>query len=462
MLNLVSLDQALAWNVKKTRQEYKNHLNPVFVQMLSLLSYDRRFVKAEDVYVWDDKGVKYLDFLGAFGALSLGHNPPRVIEAVNKVNQLPNYLQVNTNAVAAALAHNLAEIIPGDLAHSFFCNSGAEAVEGALKLARIATGKEKIVSALGAFHGKSMGALSVTGKESYQRPFQPLVPQVEQVPYGDVQAMEKALAAKDAAAVILEPIQGEGGVILPPADYLIQVRQLCTKYQALLILDEIQTGLGRTGYNFACEHDKVVPDIICLAKALSGGVMPIGSFSTTKDIWDKAYGTTDKYLLHTSTFGGNTRAAAAGLETISILVEEELAHQSREKGQHLLNKLLPMVEKYPILKAVRGRGLMVGLEFHPQQANLVNKLSGGMVDKLAQEFTGALVQGEMLNKHRIISGFTLNNPNVIRLEPPLTVSYEDLDYVADALESILSHNKGFLNIAFGSAKTTLNSIIKKS
>ncbi len=461
-MNLVSLDQALAWDVKKTRQEYKNHLNPVFVQMLTLLSYDRRFVKAEGVYVWDDKGEKYLDFLGAFGALSLGHNHPRVIEAVNKVNQLPNYLQVNTNAVAAALAHNLAEIMPGELEHSFFCNSGAEAVEGALKLARIATGKEKLISTLGAFHGKSMGALSVTGKESYQRPFQPLVPQVEQVPYGDLESMEKALAAKDVAAVILEPIQGEGGVILPPADYLPQVRQLCNKYQALLILDEIQTGLGRTGYNFACEHDKVVPDIICLAKALSGGVMPIGSFSTTKDLWNKAYGTTDKYLLHTSTFGGNTRAAAAGLETISILVEEELAHQSREKGQHLLNKLLPMVGKYPILKAVRGRGLMIGLEFHPQQANLANKLSGGMVDKLAQEFTGALVQGEMLNKHRIISGFTLNNPNVIRLEPPLTVSYEDLDYVADALENIISHNKGFLNAAFGSAKTTLNSLFKRS
>lgn len=460
-MGLVSLEEALQWDVRQTRQEHKEHLNPVLAQMMVLLNYDRRFVRAEDTYVWDENGEKYLDFLGAFGALSFGHNHPKVIEAVDRVKELPNYLQVNLNAVGAALAHNLAEILPGDLEHSFFCNSGAEAVEGALKLARIASGKQKIIAAKGSFHGKSMGALSLTGKESYQKPFAPLVLGIVHVPYGDAGALEKELAAGDTAAVILEPIQGEGGVIVPPEGYLPEVRRLCDKYNAYLILDEIQTGLGRTGYNFACEHEGVVPDIMCLAKALSGGIIPIGAFCTTKTIWNKAYGTMDRYLLHTSTFGGNTRAVAAGLAAVELLVEEDLAYQAREKGQYLLNRLRPMVDKYPLLKEVRGRGLMIGLEFHPHEGGIVNKLSGGAVNKLAQEYTGALVQGEMLNKHRVITGFTLNNPNVIRLEPPLTVTYEDLDHVASALEDILSQYKSFLNIAFGSARTTIGSIFKR-
>ncbi len=459
-MNMITLDEALSWDIKKVRQEYKDHLNPVLAQMTLLLNYDRRFVRAEGTYVWDENGERYLDFLGSFGALSFGHNHPKIREALDRVKKLPNFLQVNLNAVSAALAHNLAEIMPGELQHFYFGNSGTEAVEGAIKLARIASGRKKLISTKGSFHGKSMGSLSLTGKESYQKPFEPLVPECLQVPYGDPDALEREMYKGDIAAVILEPIQGEGGVVVPPDGYLKAVRDLCDRYDTYLIMDEIQTGLGRTGYNFACEHENVAPDIMCIAKALSGSMVPIGAFCTTREIWNKAYGGMDTYLLHTSTFGGNTFAAAAGLAAVNILVEEDLAFQAREKGQYLLDRLKPMQDKYPLLKEVRGRGLMIGLEFN-RHKGFIDKLTGGALDKLAREYTGALVQGELLNRHKVITNFTLNNPNVIRLQPPLTVAYEDLDYVADALEDILSRYRGFVNIAFGSAKTTLGSILKR-
>ncbi|WP_366922273.1 aspartate aminotransferase family protein [Metallumcola ferriviriculae] len=459
-MNMFTLEEALNWDIKKTRQEYKDHINPVLAQMSLLLNYDRRFVRAEGTYVWDEAGEKYLDFLGSFGALSFGHNHPEVIEAVKQVNKLPNYLQVNLNAVNAALAHNLTEIMPGKLQHLFFGNSGTEAVEGAIKMARIANGKSKLVSTKGSFHGKTMGALSLTGKETYQKPFAPLVPDCIQVPYGEAEALAKEMYKGDVAAVILEPIQGEGGIILPPDGYLGDARDLCDRYDAYLIIDEVQTGLGRTGYNFACEHENIAPDIMCMAKSLSGSLVPISAVAATAEIWHKAYGSMETYLLHTSTFGGNTVASAAALTAINILVRDDLAHQAREKGQYFLNKLAPLADKHQLLKEVRGRGLMIGLEFY-QHKGMMDRLTGGSLNKLAEEYTGALIQGELLNKHRIITNFTLNNPNVIRLQPPLAVSYEDLDYVVDALDDILSKYKGFVNIAFGSAKTALGSMFSR-
>jgi len=350
----------------------------------------------------------------------------------------------------AALAANLARLAPGDLCRVFFCNSGAEAVEGALKLARAATGRTRFIYCENSFHGKTFGALSVTGRSKYQKPFTPLLPDCVAVPFGDPEALEKELATEKAAAFIVEPIQGEAGIILPPPGYLSEARRLCTKYGTLLIADEVQTGLGRTGAVFACETEDIVPDVLCLAKSLGGGVVPAGAYITTDQLWKKAYGTLDKALLHTSTFGGywgNGLACAVGIAVLEVLVEEDLPGQAREKGAYLLQALQALKDKYPLVKDVRGRGLLIGLELADAGGGLLKKLSFGALDKLAEEYLGTMVAMEMVIKHRVATIYTLNNPNVIRLEPPLVVSREQIDYAVRALESVLSRHKSFLGVA---------------
>lgn len=457
---LLSIDEALGIDRKQVREYYKNYINPGLVTMMGLLDFDKQFVKARGVEVWDSDGQVYLDFLGAYGALNLGHNHPAVIEAVQKVMTWPNLLQASLGTVVSALAYNLAQILPEGVSRTFFCNSGAEAVEGALKLARAASGKTKIVYCEGSFHGKTMGALSVTGREKYQKPFFPLIGPSEKVPFGDLEALEEKIFKRDVAAFIVEPIQGEGGVILPPPGYLRGVRELCNKYDVLLIVDEIQTGFGRTGKMFACEHEGVVPDIICLAKSLGGGVMPIGAYSTKPEIWEKAYGGLDRALLHTSTFGGNTWAAAAAIAAINVILEENLCEKARENGEYMLGRLKTLQDKYQVVKEVRGQGLMIGLEFK-SETGLIDKLTGGMLNKLSEEYFGALVAGELQNKHRIISAYTLNNPNVIRLEPPLIVTREQIDRLVDALEDIFQRHRSFVGMALATGRTAISSIFKK-
>ncbi|MDI3538694.1 MAG: putrescine aminotransferase [Bacillota bacterium] len=456
---LYTIETAIAQNREEVIKNHREYVNAGLAGMLGLIGFDKRFVRAAGMRVWDDEGNEYLDFLGSYGALNLGHNPPAVLAAIERVKELPNMLQASLSPLAGAVAHNLAAITPGGLKRAFFANSGAEAVEGALKLARIATGKEKIISCEGSFHGKTMGALSVTGRKKYQEPFRPLVPGCEAIPYGDLDLLEAKLKGGDVAAFIVEPIQGEGGIIVPPDGYLKGVRELTQKYGALFIADEVQTGFGRTGYLFGCDYEEVAPDVICLAKSLGGGVMPVGAYVAAEEVWQRAYGSMDKALLHTSTFGGNTWAMAAALASIEAVVEGKLAEKARELGEYFIGRLRELQKKYPLLKEVRGRGLFIGLEFS-QPEGLLNTLTGGALKNLAQEYQGALVASELLNKHHIITAYTLNNPNVIRLEPPLIVTKEEIDYVVNALEEVLSRQKSFLSIAFTAGKNMLGRLTR--
>ncbi|MDD4335160.1 MAG: aspartate aminotransferase family protein [Desulfotomaculaceae bacterium] len=458
--NFISLDSAVKQNRQQVAENHKTYLNAGLATMLGLLDFDKQFVRAEGVYVWDSKGDRYLDFLGAYGALNTGHNHPRILAALDRVKEMPNLLQASLGTVVAALAKNLALITPGNLQRSFICNSGAEAVEGALKLARAASGRQKLIYCEGSFHGKTLGALAVTGRGKYQKDFQPLVPGCTAVPYGELDALADELKKEETAAFILEPVQGEGGIIIPPPGYLAEVRQICSKYGTLLIVDEIQTGLGRTGKLFACEHDGVTPDIMCLAKSLGGGIMPVGAYITTDEIWKKAYGGMEKALLHTSTFGGNTWAAAAAIAALEIILEENLPEKARETGEYLLGGLARLKEKYPLIKDVRGLGLMAGIEFN-QPGGMASKISFGLATKLSEEYLGSLVAGELVNKHRIITAYTLNNPNVIRLEPPLSVSKDQIDVVLQALENIFATHKGFFSAAKSGAKSIIKSLLKK-
>lgn len=458
--DIIDIDKALTLKKEDVIRNYKEHINPALVKMFSLLNFDKQFVEAQGTKILDDAGNEYLDFLGGYGALNFGHNPPEILAAVRKVEGFPNILQAAMGKITSAAARNLASIVPGDLTHSFFGNSGAEAVEGAIKLARAASGKEKIIYCQDSFHGKTMGALSITGRKKYQQNFSPLLPATEMVPYGDLESLEFKLDTSNVAAFILEPIQGEGGIIVPPDGYLRKVRSLCDKYETLMIVDEIQTGLGRTGNNFACQEDNILPDIMCVAKSLGGGVMPVGAFITRKEIWNKAYGSMDKALLHTSTFGGNAMAAAAAVEAINQLYKLNLSQEAKEKGEYFLAALKEMKEEYELLADVRGKGLMIGIEFKQPEKGILDKISRGMVSKLSAEYMGSMIAGALLNDYQIITAYTLNNPNVIRLEPPLIVDYKEIDWVLESLDSIFNKYNSFFDVTLNSAKTVFGNLFK--
>lgn len=458
---LLSVDDALKMNRKEILENYKNYIHQGRATLSALIGIDTNFVRAEGCKVWDEEGKEYLDFVGGYGSLNLGHNHPAVLEALRKIEGAPVMLQSALAKFAAVLAHNLAHITPGDLQNCWFCSTGTEAIEGALKLARIYAGKKNFIYCTGGFHGKTMGSLSVTGKKRYQEPFEPLVPGCIPVPFGDPDALEKALASHDAAAFIVEPILGEAGVILPPAGYFKEVRRLCSKYETLFILDEIQTGFGRTGTLFACEYEGVVPDVMVMAKSLGGGVVPIGAYITTAEIMKKAYGSSiDRTTMLTSTFGGNSHCAAAAIAAVETIVKEDLAGQAAAKGAYFLNKLKSLQEKYAIVKEVRGRGLLIGMEV-AQEGGLLDFLSAGSMKKLSSEFLSSMIGGEMQNNYGVLTLFTLNNPNVLRLAPPLNVSYEQLDYCVDAFDRFFAKHKSFLKIALQSGKGAIASLFRK-
>ncbi|MCX8129238.1 MAG: aspartate aminotransferase family protein [Clostridia bacterium] len=437
---------------KSVTELYKKYLNSGFVTLASLINFDKIYLKAEGSIITDEQGNRYIDFLGGYGALNVGHNHPEILQGLEKVKEKPNILQAGLNPYAAALASNLAVMNDGVLNRSFFCNSGAEAVEGALKMARAATGRTKIVYCKNSFHGKTFGALSVTGRKKYRECFNPLLPGCEEAAFGDIDELDDKLNKKDVAGFIVEPIQGEGGVLIPPEGYLKAARELCTLHGTLMIIDEIQTGLGRTGRMFAYEHDNIMPDIICLAKSLSGGIMPIGAFVTKDEIYHKAYGGMEKCLLHTSTFGGNTYSCAAGLAAIEVIYKENLIHEAKKKGEYLLEKLAVLKQKYDMVKDIRGKGLLLGIEFNNKTSRFLNALTKGNLDNISKEYFASLVAGKLLTEYGILTAYTLNNPNVIRIEPPLNISYKHLDRLVEALEGILKDNKGFIGMALGNVK----------
>jgi len=408
--------------LKETLERYSRHVNPGLTALVRFIGFEAVEWEARGAVVKDSAGLEYLDFLGGFGALSLGHSHPEVVAAVkDQLDRMALSSKILFSKPQADLAARLAELLPGELQYAFFCNSGAEAVEGALKLARLYTGKTEIIAAEGAFHGKTFGGLSASGRELYRKPFAPMVPGFRHVPYGDSRAIDQAMN-EATAAVILEPIQGEAGVIVPPAGYLKEVREICTRSKVLLILDEVQTGLARTGWLFACQAEGVVPDIICLAKALGGGVMPIGAFASTAEIW-KVF--EPNPLLHSSTFGGNPLACRAALAALEVIVRENLAERARKLGDLCLGRLKKLAAGFPhFIKEVRGRGLLIGIEFtHADVAGLV-------IAGLAQR--------------RVIAAYTLNNPCVIRFEPPLIITEEQIDAALKALEESLVQTTGLL------------------
>lgn len=402
--------------VEETIAKYEKYINPAQAKLFRFMGLASVEGHAQGWTITDSEGREFIDCLGGYGMFALGHRHPKVVEAVEKeLHAMPMCGKVLFNRPMGELAELLAEITPGDLQYSFFVNSGTEAVEGCLKVARLATKRSKFVAAENAFHGKTMGSLTATGRDLYREPFKPLLDCFTHVPYGDASALE-AVVDEETAAVILEPIQGEGGIIVPPAGYLKEVKAICEAKGALLIADEVQTGIGRTGTWFGVEHDGVKPDLMACAKALGGGVMPLGAIIGTPAAWQ---GLIEAPFLHTSTFGGNQMACAAGVATIKAIKEEDLLRRSAETGAYFKAGLEQIQKEFPeVIAEVRGKGMMLGVE-------------------LTREGAGGMLMSLMIDKS-IIVAYTLNNPKVIRIEPPLIIPKEVVDYVLEIFRSAVA------------------------
>jgi len=394
----------------ETYEDYKRFVNPPLARVMKL-SGSPVETWAQGSTIWDQNGKAYLDFAGGYGVFTLGHRHPKVVAAVrDQLDRIALSGKTMFNPLLGRASRRLAELAPGDLEISFWCNSGTEAIEGAIKLARAATGRAKIVGTFDAYHGKTIGALSVSGREMFQAPFRPLLADSICIAYAQTDDLDEALAG--AAAFVVEPVQGEGGVNVPPEGYLRKVREACDRTGALFIADEVQTGLGRCGYTFACNRDDVVPDVMTLAKGLSGGVIPAGAFIARPGVWQRAFGKAP--LLHTSTFGGGELACASALAAIDVLVEERLVDAARERGAQLMSGVREIAHEYPgVIREVRGLGLLVGVE-------------------LTHEGYGGWIIPEML-KGGVTAAWTLNQQRVIRLEPPLVVSASEVDRAIEVL-----------------------------
>ena len=411
--------------VKHTLENFNDYFNRGFLHYRKSVAEAGDFAAIEwtgqGSIIEDIMGRKFIDCLGGFGVYNMGIRHPKIVAAVEaQLQRMPLSSQELLDPLRGFLAELLGELAPGELQECFFISNGTDAVEGALKLARLYTKKAGFISATGGFHGKSMGSLSVMGRAVYRKPFQPLLSDVYFVDYGDSRDLERELKkltdlGEDIAAVILEPVQGEAGAVVPPDDYLPRVRELCDKYGILLIFDEVQTGMGRCGRVFASEIWGVVPDILCLGKALGGGVMPLSCFMSTPKIWKVLE---DNPFLHSSTFGGNPLACAAGIAAINVMLEENLPQQAAEKGAYLMKRLRSLQALYPdILKAVRGKGLLIGLEFNDR-------------------FIGYRVAAGLFKRGVLVAG-TLLSARTIRIEPALNIPYELLDQMLDKLNDTL-------------------------
>jgi putrescine aminotransferase len=412
--------------VLRVLQQYADHLNPAWVRGYKFLGVETLEVEAEGCIIRDAYGREYLDFACGPAVFIIGHRHPKVVEAARReLDRMPLSVRIMANEPMGDLAALLAQVTPGDLQYVFFGNSGAEANEAAIKLARAATGRPGLIATTGAFHGKTLGALSISGREMYRAPFAPLLPGVTHVPFGDAEAIERAITPQ-AAAVILEPIQGEAGVVVPPAGYLRAVRAICDRAGVLLVLDEVQSGMGRTGKMWACEWEDVVPDILTASKGLGGGVAPVAAMIARPHLWETLI---RHPYMHTTTFG-NRLGWAAAAATIRVIRDDGLLPRATAIGERLIAGLRRAVDAAArrggagLIVDVRGRGCLVGVEFaDPDVAFLV--LAG-------------MVQRQVLAFHAI------NRAEVIRFAPPLIATDAHVDRAVAAFGDALAEAQTLL------------------
>jgi ornithine--oxo-acid transaminase len=417
---------------------HSQYMNPQLVKVLTTLGFDRHYVSAEGSYLVDDRGDRYLDFLSGFGVFALGRSHPVIKDALHQAidADLPNLAQLDCALLPGLLAKELVARAHPGIERVFFANSGAETVETAIKFSRAATKRRQILFCDHAFHGLTTGALSLNGGKEFKKGFGPLLPDCHQIPFGDIDALARHLRKGDVAAFVVEPIQGKG-VYLASDGYWEAVQSLCRAHGTLLVVDEVQTGMGRTGRFFCHQHWGIEPDIITLSKALSGGFIPVGAVLTTAAVFDAVYDSMDRAVVHSSTFGRNQLAMVAGLATLQVLDDEGIVERADKNGTRLMEALQPLVDRYELLHEVRGKGLMIGLAFGPP-ASRGARFRFTMMELARKGLFSQLVVVPLFHRHRILTQVAADNVNIIKLLPPLIIGDEEIETFVAALDDVLS------------------------
>jgi ornithine--oxo-acid transaminase len=416
----------------------QRHLNPQLGRVLRTLGFHREWAYGRGSHLIDSDGNEYLDLLAGYGVFSLGRSHPYVKEQLARVlaADTPNLPQLGVSTLAGVLAERLIALAPESIDAVVLNSSGTEAVEAALKLARAATGRPRVLHCERGFHGLTLGSLSVNGNDEFRERFGPLLPDCDPIPFGDADALERELARGDVAAFIVEPIQGKG-VYLAPDGYLQAAQDLCQSHEALLIVDEVQTGLGRTGRFLALEHWGVQPDLVPISKALSGGYVPVGALLASRRVFDATFDSMERSVVHGSTFGGGDLAAAAGLATLDVIERERLTDRAGRLGELLLELTRPLVERFEIVREVRGLGLMWAIELGPPAGRAARRLWNA-IERRQPGLFAQLVIVPLFRDHRILTQVAGHHMNVIKALPPLIISEEDLRRFVAALEEVLT------------------------
>jgi len=415
---------------------WRQFANPDYMDLLEALDFGRCFVRASGTRLYDDAGREYTDFLAGFGVHNIGHNHPRVVNALHEAldSQMPSMLNADAPLMAGRLAARLTALTHSSLCRASFANSGAEAADMAIKAARAATGRGLIVSCAGGYHGLSVGTLPLLGRAEFAWPFGATGADATQIPFDDLQALEEVCARRQPAAFIVEPIQGEGGIRVASGGYLREAGRICRRHGCLLVIDEIQTGLGRTGVLFATDFAEVVPDILLLGKALSGGLVPVSAAMMTADVWARAFGGPERCRMNASTFAGGHLAMTAALEVLAVLVDEGLAARAKKLGAVLLQELGGLAARHTVIKEVRGSGLLIGVEFEAPEGLLAKAVPAWAREGLFAH----VIAARLLKDYGMLTTVCSLAPAVLRVEPPLVISADEAGTFVAALDRVLA------------------------
>ena len=437
--SLATQNSVPAATLSQDQQSYARHVNPVWVKLLDTLGMNIQYSHCVGSELFTRDGRVILDCLSGYCVHNVGHNHPFVVSSLIEelASQSPAMLQSNIVEEAGSLASVLCEHAGGRVSKVFFCSSGSEGIEAAIKFARAHTGRTDLVYASGAFHGLTCGALSLMGSDFWRESFGPMLSGTHEVRFGDAAALEKLLASRKIAAVFLEPIQAEAGIILPPPGYLAEVQRLCHKHGALFVLDEVQTGMGRTGTFLAGQRHGVEPDMIVMAKALSGGLIPCAALLMTDAIYKSVFHSLRRAFIHTSTFSENSLAMRAGLATIEVLDREKLVERGETLGTELRARLREALAPFEMVKEVRGEGMLTGIEFQAPRS-LAMRLSFEAFKAVHAGLFGQILVMKLFKDKKILTQICGNNFMVLKVAPPLTVSAAQLDHIVESVREVVA------------------------
>jgi len=417
---------------------HRQYINTSLARAQAIIGFDKIYARGEGAYLWDAEGSRYLDLLSGFSVFNLGRGHPKVKQVLQELLALdpPSLVKMDCPLLAGLLAEELVKRMPSGLDAVFFANSGADAVDTALKFARAATGRPRTLYLEHAFHGLTLSTLGLNGGDHFRKGFEPLMPGFEPVAMNDPEALEKQLRPRDVAAFIVEPIQGKG-VYIPADNYLPEAQRLCRKHGTLLICDEVQVGMGRTGRFLCSEHWRLEPDIVTLSKSLGGGYIPVSATITRRPIHDAIFSRLDRCQVHSTTFGQNDLAMAAGLATLHVLDDERLIERSATLGEKLLKRLTALKDCHEMIADVRGKGLMIGIEFKAPRS-LALRAAWAAAEAAQKGLFAELVVMTLMRDHHILTQVSGPDVNIIKLLPPLIIGEEEVEMIASAFETVMA------------------------